>query len=126
LDDWAAERDVLATPGKPAVAVPEEQLWQPKLWRCILAGLSAAERASTRTELHRQVVAALDSDAPPARPIARRVVLFGMSHLPLSMLQMLAAMSRHSQILLAVPNPCRFHWADAIDGRELLRMQRRR
>jgi len=126
LDDWAAERDVLRTPGKPDLPVPEEQLWQPKLWRCILAGLSEAERASTRPELHRQVIAALEGDAPFARPIARRVVLFGMSHLPLSMLQTLAAMSRHSQVLLAVPNPCRFHWADAIDGRELLRMQRRR
>lgn len=131
LDDWAAERDVLATPGKPPIPVPEEQLWQPRLWRCILAGLSDAERATTRPELHRQVIAALESAAqeggsPLARPIARRVVLFGMSHLPLSMLQTLSAMARHSQILLAVPNPCRFHWADAIDGRELLRMQRRR
>ena len=126
LDDWAAERDVLATPGKPSIPVPEEQLWQPRLWRCILAGLSEAERASTRPELHRQVIAALEGEAPPVRPLARRVVLFGMSHLPLSMLQTLAAMARHSQVLLAVPNPCRFHWADAIDGRELLRMQRRR
>ncbi|MET1114074.1 MAG: exodeoxyribonuclease V subunit gamma, partial [Comamonas sp.] len=126
LDDWAAERDVLRTPGKPDLPVPEEQGWQPRLWRCILAGLSDTERASTRPELHRQVIAALEGDALFSRPIARRVVLFGMSHLPLSMLQTLAAMSRHSQILLAVPNPCRFHWADAIDGRELLRMQRRR
>jgi len=126
LDDWAAERDVLATPGRPTLAVPEDQLWQPRLWRCLLAGLDESQRASTRPQLHRQVIAALESDAPLAQPLARRVVLFGMSHLPLSMLQTLAAMSRHSQILLAVPNPCRFHWADAIDGRELLRMQRRR
>ncbi|WP_159915052.1 exodeoxyribonuclease V subunit gamma [Pantoea sp. 18069] len=126
LDDWAAGRDVLATPGRPTLAVPEDQLWQPKLWRCVLAELDEGERASTRPQLHRQVIATLESGAPLARPLARRVVLFGMSHLPLSMLQTLAAMSRHSQILLAVPNPCRFHWADAIDGRELLRMQRRR
>ncbi|MBS7780980.1 exodeoxyribonuclease V subunit gamma [Acidovorax sp. CCYZU-2555] len=126
LDDWAAGRDVLATPGRPTLAVPEDQLWQPKLWRCILAELDDVERASTRPQLHRQVIAALESGEPLVQPLARRVVLFGMSHLPLSMLQTLAAMSRHSQILLAVPNPCRFHWADAIDGRELLRIQRRR
>ncbi|MEG2630558.1 MAG: exodeoxyribonuclease V subunit gamma, partial [Comamonas sp.] len=126
LDDWAAGRDVLATPGRPTLAVPEDQLWQPMLWRCILAGLDESQRASTRPQLHRQVIATLESGAPLVQPLARRVVLFGMSHLPLSMLQTLAAMSRHSQILLAVPNPCRFHWADAIDGRELLRMQRRR
>lgn len=126
LDDWAAGRDVLATPGRPTLPVPEDQLWQPRLWRCILAELDDVERASTRPQLHRQVIAALESDAPLVQPLARRVVLFGMSHLPLSMLQTLAAMSRHSQILLAVPNPCRFHWADAIDGRELLRIERRR
>lgn len=126
LDDWAAGRDVLATPGRPTLAVPEDQLWQPRLWRCILAELDEVERASTRPQLHRQVIAALESGAPLVQPLARRVVLFGMSHLPLSMLQTLAAMSRHSQILLAVPNPCRFHWADAIDGRELLRIERRR
>ncbi|MGS0756060.1 exodeoxyribonuclease V subunit gamma, partial [Roseateles sp. GG27B] len=27
---------------------------------------------------------------------------------------------------LAIPNPCRYHWADIIDGRELLKMARRR
>ena len=126
LDDWAAGRDVLSAPGKPPQPVPEEQLWQPRLWRCVLAELDDAGRESTRPQLHRRVIEALESDAPFAQPLARRVVLFGMSHVPLSMLQTLTAMARHSQILLAVPNPCRFHWADAIDGRELLRMQRRR
>ena len=38
----------------------------------------------------------------------------------------LAALAPHSQVLLAVPNPCRFHWADIMDGREMLRMARRR
>ena len=126
LDDWAVGRDLLSAPGKPPQPVPEEQLWQPRLWRCVLAELAESERASTRPALHRRVLEALEGGAPLAQPLARRVVLFGMSHLPLSMLQTLAAMSRHSQILLAVPNPCRFHWADAIDGRELLRTQRRR
>lgn len=29
-------------------------------------------------------------------------------------------------MLLAIPNPCRFHWADILEGRELLRAARRR
>jgi exonuclease V gamma subunit len=33
-------------------------------------------------------------------------------------LQALAALSQYSQVLLAIPNPCRFHWADLIQGRE--------
>ncbi|MBO1925802.1 exodeoxyribonuclease V subunit gamma, partial [Staphylococcus epidermidis] len=54
-------------------------------------------------------------------PLARRVVVFGMSQMPLSLMQFLSGIAQHSQVLIAVPNPCRFHWADAIDGRELLR-----
>ncbi|MBM3398462.1 MAG: exodeoxyribonuclease V subunit gamma, partial [Betaproteobacteria bacterium] len=40
--------------------------------------------------------------------------------------EMLAALSKHSQVLLAVPNPCQYHWADIMDGRDALRAERRR
>jgi exodeoxyribonuclease V gamma subunit len=82
--------------------------------------------------LHQRFVSALQDGAAsapafePATPLPRRVVLFGMTHVPMQTLQALAAVSKHSQVLLAVPNPCRYHWADIIDGRELLRQQRRR
>ena len=48
-----------------------------------------------------------------------------MSQMPLSLMQFLSGIAQHSQVLIAVPNPAA-HWADAIDGRELLRQQRRR
>ncbi len=41
-------------------------------------------------------------------------------------LQAFAALAQRCQVLMAVPNPCRFHWADIIQGRELLRIERRR
>ena len=41
-------------------------------------------------------------------PVARRIVLFGMAQVPLPVLQLLAALARHCQVLLAIPNPCRF------------------
>ena len=129
LDAWEAGHDVLPMPLRPGVAdapVPEGQLWQPRLWRAVLAELDEDQRGATRARLQGRVLAALQSGEPPAAPLARRVVVFGISQLPLSLLEFLAAIARHSQVLLAVPNPCRFHWADAIDGRELLRMARRR
>jgi exodeoxyribonuclease V gamma subunit len=96
----------------------------------LLAPLSPAQQAGTRARLHQRFVAALQEDAgavpPDVAPLPRRVVLFGMTHVPMQTLQALAALARHSQVLLAVPNPCRYHWADIIDGRELLRQQRRR
>lgn len=96
------------------------------LWRAVLADLAPKQVAVNRSAIFAQVLERLNLDEPLAHPIAARVVVFGLSHLPLSMLQLLSALARHSQVLLAVPNPCRFHWADAIEGRELLRTQRRR
>ena len=130
LAAWAAGDDILprstdqATRG--AQPLPQDQRWQGALWREVLAPLSDAQRAATRPQLHRRFLAALESDAALAAPIARRVVLFGMTHVPMQTLEALAALSRHCQVLLAIPNPCRYHWADIIQGRELLRMERRR
>lgn len=126
LEAWEQGHDVLRQPGKPDTPVPEAQRWQPVLWRQLLRELDETERAATRPALLARVLGALQSGARPASPLARRVVVFGMSQMPLSLMQFLSGIARHSQVLIAVPNPCRFHWADAIDGRELLRQERRR
>ncbi|WP_077038369.1 exodeoxyribonuclease V subunit gamma, partial [Pelomonas sp. KK5] len=80
----------------------------------------------SRPELHQRFLAALAAGSPPRQPLPRRVVLFGMTHVPMQTLEALAALSGRCQVLLCVPNPCRFHWADIIEGRELLRIERRR
>ena len=91
--------------------------------------------AASRPALHRRFVQALrPADAGhdgngttrlfPGLP--RRVVLFGTTHVPLQTLEAIAALAGHCQVLMAVPNPCRHHWADTLDGRELLRLQHRR
>ncbi len=127
LQAWGQGQDVLhRLPGQAAEALPADQAWQAALWRELLAVLSPQERAGIRPRLHQRFVAALDAGARPAAPLARRVVLFGMTHVPMQTLQALAALAAHCQVLLAVPNPCRYHWADIIDGRELLQMARRR
>ena len=128
LSAWAAGNDALALSDGAADAkpIPPDQRWQPALWRELLAPLSEDARNATRPQLHRRFLAALESGARPKAPIPRRVVLFGTTHVPMQTLQALAALSQHAQVLLAIPNPCRFHWADIIEGRELLRMNRRR
>ncbi|WP_119153033.1 exodeoxyribonuclease V subunit gamma [Caldimonas tepidiphila] len=126
LGAWAAGQDLLARGNGEAAECPEDQRWQPLLWRELLAELDEAQRLAVRPGIHQRFLAALESGAPPAEPVARRVVVFGMSQLPMQMLEGLHALSRHAQVLLAVPNPCQFHWGDIIEGRELLRAQRRR
>jgi exodeoxyribonuclease V gamma subunit len=125
LQDWAVGNDVLRKPsGQDALA--SDQRWQAALWRRVLQTLDDAQRQATRPALHARVIAHLQSGQPLASPVARRVSVFGMSHMPGQLLEVLAALARHSQVLLAVPNPCQYHWGDIIDGREWLQTEHRR
>lgn len=133
LEDWAAGRNVCrkrpgqpVLPGDPTGPLPDDQLWQAELWRRVLATLSEGEKQATRPALHLRALARLQSGEALASPVARRVSVFGMSHMPSQLLEMLAALSTHSQVLLAVPNPCQYHWGDIMDGREALQAERRR
>ncbi len=135
LADWAGGRDVLRDALGIARELPAEQAWQPALWRALVEDVRAAQidageardvLAGIRPAVHRRFVAALADGQAPRRPLPRRVVLFGHSHLPGQTLDALAALASRAQVILAVPNPCRYHWADLIDGRELLRARHRR
>ena len=123
LAAWQAGQDsLIGADGQPR-PLPADQQWQALLWRAVLAELDSAELASIRPRVHQAAVAALTGLGPSQLPagLPRRVLLFGAAHLPGQALDALAALSRHAQVLLAVPNPCRFHWADILEGRELLR-----
>jgi exodeoxyribonuclease V gamma subunit len=125
LQDWAAGRDVLRkAAGSDELA--DDQLWQAELWRRVLATLDDSQRQATRPALHARAFAHLQSGQPLASAVARRVSVFGMSHMPGQLLEMLTALAAHSQVMLAVPNPCQYHWGDIIDGREWLQAERRR
>lgn len=139
LQDWAAGRPQLLAGDGRKLPVPAGQVWQAALWQHLMAGLKPGQRIATRPNLHQRVISRLEEAAHaadagsadgvtpmPLTGLPRRVVAFGMSHLPQGLLDMLGALSHHTQVLLAVPNPCQHHWADVIDGRELLRMQHRR
>ena len=124
LQDWAAGRDVLRQAAGEA-ALAEDQRWQAELWRRVLSTLDQDQREATRPALHPRALAHLQSGQPLASPVARRVSVFGMSHMPGQLLEMLAALAAHSQVMLAVPNPCQYHWGDIIHGREWLQAERR-
>jgi exodeoxyribonuclease V gamma subunit len=127
LQAWAAGRNTLPRAGAAAAEVPADQAWQPALWRALLAELPADEQAAARPQLQQRFVQALrESGAGPWPALPRRVVLFGTTHIPQQLLEAVAALAGHVQVLLAVPNPCRYHWADLISGRELLLAARRR
>jgi exodeoxyribonuclease V gamma subunit len=121
LSDWAQGRAQLRRPGAEPVALAPDQRWQAELWRAVHASLEPELRDTGRATIHEQFVAASAAGLEPAGTLPRRVVLFGMSALPYQTLQAIAALSRYTQVVLAVPNPCQFYWGDIIEGRELLK-----
>jgi len=125
LQDWAQNKDELILANGARAKLPAEQGWQPQLWRAVLNTLSEAQKQSIRPQLQQRVIDHLNAGAALASPVARRVIVFGMSQIPLTTLQALAALSKHSQVMLAIPNPCQYYWGDIMDGRELLNAQRR-
>ncbi|MGV7206844.1 exodeoxyribonuclease V subunit gamma [Oxalobacteraceae bacterium A2-2] len=126
LDDWAHGRDQLRTAQGELRPLAGDQCWQAALWRAVMASVAPEERELGRASVHTAFVRAAGRGDEPAGRLPRRIVLFGVSALPYQTLQALASLARYTQVLLAVPNPCRYYWGDIIEGRELLRSAHRR
>lgn len=127
LDGWEHGRDTVhnAIRGVNAT-LPADQRWQAALWRALLDDVGEAQRNSHRAAVHRAFLKRASTLALRPAALPRRIVVFGISSLPQQTLEALAALAPHCQILLMVSNPCRHYWAGIIEGRELLKAERRR
>ncbi|MCM0613893.1 exodeoxyribonuclease V subunit gamma [Marinobacter sediminum] len=127
LSAWEQGRDVLITARNEEKPLDEERRWQPVLWRRLVQDVGT-EAHTSRSQIHTrfmQVGQALAAPANRAR-LPRRIVVFGVSSLPRQALEALYVLSRFSQVVLCVHNPCQFYWADIISDRELLKAERKR
>lgn len=126
LEDWAAGRDQLRSARGEAVPLAPDQRWQAALWRAVAASVPEQERGLGRASVHAAFVEAVQRGDEPLGRLPRRIVLFGVSALPYQTLQAMASLARFTQVVIAVPNPCRYYWGDIIEGRDLLRAARHR
>ncbi|MEE4637586.1 MAG: exodeoxyribonuclease V subunit gamma [Wenzhouxiangella sp.] len=117
LMDWEDGHDQLRLAGGATVPLPDEQAWQPALWRALVEQAGAAGRQH-RARLHADFVAALEQadEAFPALP--RRVSVFGISSLPEQSLRALAALATQVEVLIFVHNPCRYFWGNLVEARD--------
>ncbi len=123
LEDWTLGRDQIRNAhGKPE-PLPPEQRWQAELWRLIQSDVPYPKRHTSRSSLHRLFLKAARSISERPITLPRRIIVFGISTLPGQALEALHALSRLSQVLFFVHNPCRFYWADIMEDRELLRIE---
>ncbi|MEY5098427.1 MAG: hypothetical protein RJA36_1146 [Pseudomonadota bacterium] len=124
LDDWAAGRDQLALRQGELRPLPPSQAWQAHLWRALQDDVGARQAQASRAAVHARFMRALEHwPEGAARPagLPPRIVVFGVSSLPMQAVQALAALGRLCQVLMVVQNPCRYHWGHVVEGRELLR-----
>ncbi|MCE5388720.1 MAG: exodeoxyribonuclease V subunit gamma, partial [Acidithiobacillus sp.] len=126
LDAWEQGNSILTDPSGMQEPLSAEHVWQSLLWQTVCQELDASARAMVRPHVHRKVLARLQTGSSKLPTLPRRVIVFGATALPRSTLDILIALSSYAQIILAVPNPCRYYWADIMAGRELFHAERRR
>jgi exodeoxyribonuclease V gamma subunit len=61
---------------------------------------------------------------PSGLPV--RLIVFGISSLPMQAVQALAGLGQVCQVLMLVQNPCQYYWGDLVEGNAALRQQVRR
>lgn len=126
LNDWAAGQDRIGLARDGLRQLDEQEQWQPALWRAVLADVGAERLSDSRAGIHPRFVEHMLATELRPRGLPRRVVVFGISSLPAQTLEALAVIGRYSQVLLAVLNPCQYHWGDIVADQDLLRHQYRR
>jgi exodeoxyribonuclease V gamma subunit len=132
LEDWANHKDTLRTQaGANASAfttpLPAAQSWQPELWRDLLDDLAADAEVkaelqhsySSRAKVHEAFMAKMASIPEGQRPagVPHRIMVFGVTSLPMQTVQALAALGRVCQVLMLVQNPCQHYWGHVVESR---------
>jgi len=132
LEDWANGKDQLRTQaGTNASAftppLPAAQSWQPELWRDLLNDLAADAEVTTelqrsyssRAKVHEAFMAKMATLHEGQRPagVPHRIMVFGVTSLPMQTVQALAALGRVCQVLMLVQNPCQHYWGHVVESR---------
>ncbi|MRR34609.1 exonuclease V subunit gamma, partial [bacterium] len=91
--------------------------WQAALWRELAQHCGGMHRGRILEEFLRR-------RAPVGAQIPARIAVFGISYLPPFHLDVLAAVSRLTEVNLFLLNPCREYWATIVSERDQARLRR--
>lgn len=127
-----------------AVPLPATQSWQPELWRDLLDDLSQDTKFASptdsspsvgailnnaghlnttafrsRSEVHEAFLQAVNKLQPNQRPmgIPQRLMVFGVTSLPMQTVEALFALGRVCQVLMLVQNPCQHFWGHIVESK---------
>lgn len=100
----------------------EGQHWQARLWRALVAG---RPQAAHRARLYQSFVELCAAGGLRAERLPERVMVFGISSLPPSYLEVLARISAVVDVHLFVLNPSLAFWEDIVDEKSLAKLRNR-
>ena len=126
LRSWEKGERVLWSSQGQSKAMQSDQLWQALLWHSVVQELDLSQRQSVRSTMHQEAMDILGSLAHAPQRWPRRLILFGVTALPLQVLEFLAQMSKFTQVILCVHSPCQYHWGDIMQGREFFLSHKKR
>ncbi len=121
LADWGNGQFVLRYKAERK-AMPPDQVWQAKLWQQLQQDVlqtQAPELSSqclSRADVHSQFMHKVQQ-AKALKPegLPPRIVVFGISNLPMQVVEALAALGRWCQVIMMVQNPCQEYWGHDMD-----------
>ena len=126
LKSWEEGANVLIDPSGVRSPLRAEEIWQSECWRRIVKDLNEQEQMGIRPHLHAKAMEILAKGEFDVEKLPKRITLLGVNSLPMQNLALLAALSQYTQVFIGVNSPCRFHWADIMEGREYFKWERRR
>jgi exodeoxyribonuclease V gamma subunit len=130
LLDWEREKDSIRDGHNVEKPLPQEQIWQAKLWREILNDMISEEekKNASRSSVHDSFLEKIKTftlENPP-KNLPKRIIVFGIPTLAQQHIEVLAKISPFCEVILFVTNPCQHYWADIIEDKELLKAENRR
>jgi len=121
LTDWAQARLVLQHQGQ-SMAMPADQVWQAQLWQRLQTDVTQTlppeliSQCHSRADVHAKFMQMMQqNNTVKPNGLPPRIVVFGISNLPMQVVEALAALGRWSQVILMVQNPCQQYWGHDMD-----------
>ncbi|WP_439257701.1 exodeoxyribonuclease V subunit gamma [Lonepinella sp. BR2271] len=91
--------------------IMQDVAWQGQLWRALIGEISADDHpVQHRANLHKQYL-----QLSSYKNLPKRLFIFGISALPKTYLDTLAAMAEHCDVHLFFNNPSQYYWGDIVD-----------
>lgn len=124
LSEWSKGNDVLQDGKNKAIALDADLLWQAQLWRDVSLDVGDEWGNASRSSVHQKFMQIMPSIAEQFQKnqklpfgIPPRITVFGVSSMPMQMVEALAELGRVCQVFVLVQNPCQHYWGDLIEDK---------